>query len=599
MKNYFNWPSCSISIAASISMLSGVPATAAEPAFKKSAFELSADRMAVAEVLRTFALAQGWQIAVSPAVEGTVSARFNMTPQVFWRMLISSGNLHWYYDGQVMHVGTAGELRTEVMNMPQEAFARLSGMVDRLGIADARYPIKYDSATRAAMLTAPPKLADTVNNLLRQMDVDGSTRELAMELVTLKNAVAADSVIRYGNSDMRVEGVANVVRRIMGLENSAYSTAPASRPSTHAERMIREAGQDPAPVAVRLSSQVKPSGQEAAANTASTLSTPRFNSHPQNDSVEADEVTNTVVVRAAPSRLRSYVDLIRRLDQPRQMLEIEAQMIDIEQSQLEELGVDWKLNTRNASVDVVNTPVGGVAAPQYMSALVGGTLNNFFARIKALESRGEASIITQPKLLTLNNAEAMIENTETAYIKVSGNLEANLFSVVTGSTLQVRPSILAQTDPIRIRLSLMIEDGVFSETKVDSVPIVRRSRMFSQSELADGATLVVGGMSTDKRQDTNGGVPWLSKVPGLGALFSASSQNRNRRVRLYALTPKVVRTLVPGGADVYAIEGKPSVAVTPGSAELSGSNPPVRPNAALSAEPAAVDKLPEWARSTR
>jgi len=530
------------------------PAAGADLAFRKARFDYLAEKTPLRDILQAFCAAQEWSVAIGNVPDETISARFTMTPKLFWQVFTSSHNLQWYFDGKVVHVTPPAEMRTEFLPMTPEAFARFHAGLDRLEISDRRFPVRYDASSGSAVVAGPPRFVELALALHDQVNVDAASGgDFVIKVFSLRAGFAADRKLRIGGNDVTIPGVATLVGRLMSLD-----APPAADPATPA-----------APDgAARLGplSKLDANGQPRRASADGASGRPpeqavgsrppasaRAGARPR---VEADEASNSVIVRDRPGRMKDYAELIAALDRPRLLIEIEARMIEVERGALDELGIDWQARNHGSVVTADNTgsglfqganagAPGLTTSPQYLSALVGDGLRSVFARVKAMESRGTARIVSSPRILTLDNAEALIENTETAYVKVSGNLEANLFSVVTGASLRIRPTLLGDGAPQRIRLQVTIEEGSFSGEKVDNVPIVQRSRVLTESELVDGSTLVVGGMSTEQSSAQNGQVPLLGRIPLLGALFSARHEDSSSRERIYLLTPRVVRAEAP------------------------------------------------------
>ena len=85
--------------------------------------------------------------------------------------------------------------------------------------------------------------------------------------------------------------------------------------------------------------------------------------------------------------------------------------------------------------------------------------STFTARLNALEQEGVTNIVQRPQVVTLNDAEAVIESTQSVYVPVSGAFDEDLFGVMAGTVLRVTPHIIVDNGRQRIRLLVTIEDG--------------------------------------------------------------------------------------------------------------------------------------------
>jgi hypothetical protein len=103
------------------------------------------------------------------------------------------------------------------------------------------------------------------------------------------------------------------------------------------------------------------------------------------------------------------------------------------------------------------TPAGGV-----LTAVIGGTGRYLLSRISALEQTDNARITANPKVATLDNVEAVMDNKQTFYVPVQGFESGSLYSVSAGVALRVLPSIVSEDGKPQIRLDVHIEDGRYA-----------------------------------------------------------------------------------------------------------------------------------------
>jgi type III secretion protein C len=285
-------------------------------------------------------------------------------------------------------------------------------------------------------------------------------------------------------------------------------------------------------------------------------------------SFAADPRTNSVVVRDIASRIGQYEAMIRRLDERPRVVELEANIVEINSDQLAALGIDWRLTGRRAQLDVgggtTANPVvapGGVAPPtpigndptQTIGSVAGAVLSivagsrvQLLARIAALEETGQASMSAQPKVTTLNNVEAALDAKSTFYVPVQGFQDAQLFEVSAGTSIRITPSVVSpepgSADAARdaVRLLIKIEDGGFTGQNIGQLPVVQRTTVSTQSIINDSSTLLIAGYAQERDSRIRRGVPGLSKIPVLGNLFKSDENTRTRVERLFMITPRVV-----------------------------------------------------------
>lgn len=319
--------------------------------------------------------------------------------------------------------------------------------------------------------------------------------------------------------------------------------------------------------------------------------------------------SNTLYVRATPGAITELKRLLKALDYQSAQILIEAKFVEISETALRQVGVDWggaalgeRYSVTGPGAGVFGptsiTPAAGAATAASMGG--GGLLTQIlfspdgrdrpgiFASIRALEETKKAESLAEPRILTLNNAVgtiqllqsvSFIENYEFTNITTSANTDGNggttsaqtavprpvWKTVQEGFTLRIRPSVARNDDTITldIRPSVTQRSGppvtqeipyqpsVGSDTEVLTVSrpnFITRS-LGTQMNIKNGQTVVLGGLTTDVSDDTDNGVPGLRSVPGLGRLFSSSGKSVDRRNLLIFVTATLID---PTGARIGA-----------------------------------------------
>ena len=227
---------------------------------------------------------------------------------------------------------------------------------------------------------------------------------------------------------------------------------------------------------------------------------------------------------------------------------MEAAIVDISSDRSEELGVDFSLLLSNragrVSAPLVGLSPGDLAsglAPR-AQALVGSEKNFLFARINALAKNGDATIQSTPRVLTMDNNEAVLSSTQEFFVRVAGQEAVDLFNVNVGLTLRVTPSLLEDDGRVRFKLQVEIKDGAIeAANSVDSIPVINRSGITATLIVEEGESLFIGGLTSERTASGRSGVPGLSKIPVFGSLFRTDRSETRRFQRLFLLTPKLIR----------------------------------------------------------
>lgn len=538
------------------------PAHAAELRYRTPVWEYQANGEKVADVLKQFASSQGLVIQVDDGVQGEINARLRFKTNTVLDSLAQMAGLIWYYDGAIVYVYPARAAQTQAYAITSGTVDAVVGAIKRTGIYDSRYPLNFDETAGVLLVSGPPRYVELVGAIAQIVDSSAGKRGLAVARVyTLKYAWAADMQFAIGGKAVDVPGIATILRDIFGQDKGG---AP------RLQRMDDGQGQAQRLAAVANSNAGRTGGEGRASGAdrnadrmvRSILGTDRGSTDEGSafdvdiPKFRADSRLNAVIIRDVPERHAQYEALIRSLDRKPMLVEIEATIMTVEREALEALGVDWQFRSSNANVTVgsgtspqpaqdgFNTLAGAVSGvlPQgaVVTTLSGNAARNFIARINALASKGDAAITARPRVLTIDNSEALIEDRKDFYVRVAGAYDAQLFNVSASTTLRVTPMVVVEDSFKRIKLAVRVEDGSVTDIRVDQVPATRTAGLGTQAFVTDGESLLVGGYAVEEDSAGTTGVPVLSKIPFIGALFSTTSRSSRRSERLFLITPRVV-----------------------------------------------------------
>lgn len=552
-------------------------AHAGEVRWKEEKYAYTAKGKNLKEFLREFGASQGLVVVVSKDVEGTVNGKFDLLPSSLMDLMAASFGFTWYAEGNVVYVLPANDVRSEVVRMGSTPVARLRQALQQLDIPDRRFPILYDGKQNTALVSGPSRYVDLVVQTSRSLDqVSAPGAGAEVRVFPLRYAWAGDFVYNQGNREQTIPGVASVLSQVYG--NAPSSTGRGAAQGTRSRGPLD---------ALRGLGLVGP-GVSALDRGRGTANDPSlqgsginggfgggfgggFNGNFGNfggggdglPQFRADGRMNAVIVRDLPERMRAHEATVRSLDIKPGLVEIEVRIIEINADAVDSLGIDWRLRTGRLDVQLGRgnlptlawgsaladgAPQVGPNGPQVLNpspsavltTVLGDAGRFLIARVNALAQEGRANMLASPKIMTLDNVEAVMENLNTFFVRVAGNLDVNLFDVSVGTSLRVTPLIVPDAAQQQVKLAIRIEDGALTGQSVDQVPVIRRSTITTQSFIGDGQALLIAGYSQESDTDDQVGVPGLSTLPVLGRLFKYTEKRKSRLERLYLLTPKVV-----------------------------------------------------------
>jgi len=558
-------------------VLSMPAADAATPIWHGAPLHYAVTGAPLPDVLRDVLAVEGLSADVGRDVKGAVNGRFDDTPGNVFTQLVEAYGLVWYFDGKAMHVSTAADVRSRVIPFAPMTREAVASLLRNLDLDDARLPIRYSATT--VKVAGPSKfvdaVADAVDKAQRQTTVEPSFDATVIRVFPLRYAQAQDVRYTVGSQEQVMPGVATLLSRLMTdtwqatTPRAARSRTDDPRAAPRAEARDARGGPPPLPSLLGLGLGAAPAAGDDTAVPLPATDTAQPAVTPARRNIVADQRSNSVVISDIVSMMPNYERAIAMLDQPQDLVEIDAVVIDVSSNAARSLGVSWGgANGRiNGASGTASAPL-SLGAPSFATAasaasglnlatLVGNSAQYLFARIQALENTGEARVLSRPQVLTLNNTEAALTSRSSVYVRVAGNQAVDLFNIDTGLTLKVTPSVESTGEPRRnIRLNIQIEDGSFNTTaSVDSIPEVDNHSVVTQAVVRDGESLLIGGYQYERSQKTTSKVPVLGDVPYLGALFRDTQTTHERLERLILITPRLKQRSGEGEATSNAALG--------------------------------------------
>lgn len=498
------------------------------------------------EFIQTFTASQGITAVVSPDVEGNVIGNFSMLPESMLDLLATNYSLIWYFDGNILYVYSANEAKSDIVRPVNSTVNALKQTLTKLDILDKRYPITFDHKQNAALVSGPRRYVELVQQAAKGLDLtqSGASLNSDIRVFVLKYAWANDYRFSQGGKDQMVPGIVSVLRSLYVKRGDARTRL--SGASTKPYQSDRD-GQGPKKLR-SLSSLAGMGGTQSieqedtddGAGAISSSELPQFT---------ADGRLNAVIIRDIPERMASYESVIAALDRRPGIVEIEARIIEVSSDDMESLGIDWRAARWQAPIKgkgVITANYGQTAELPGPFAAGAATIlasagRQLLARVNALAERGKANVLSSPKIQTLDNVEAVIENQSSFFVRVAGNLDTSLYKVSSGISLRVLPLIVDMGDAKKeIRLAVRIEDGSLSSQVVDQVPVTQSTTITTNSLIQEGDALLIAGYASESQREGRSGVPGVSELPGIGRLFSTTEKKVSRVERIFLLTPRIV-----------------------------------------------------------
>ncbi|HTG31988.1 MAG TPA: hypothetical protein VLB76_03580 [Thermoanaerobaculia bacterium] len=249
------------------------------------------------------------------------------------------------------------------------------------------------------------------------------------------------------------------------------------------------------------------------------------------------------------ARLQKYIDV------PARQILIEALVVELEDNRLLDLGVDFtgSKNGYNFSFDEAD----GMAQPFIFNFARPHpiTLLNLTAKIRALVERGKAKVLSRPSVFVLDGRQAKIKvgdnipYTSGRSITVGGVVNVVTSFLKTGIILNLRPRAASDNSEVTMQVETIISSpGPTTRALSDGIlvaPTVQSRLVQTLVRVANDTPFVIGGLVAQTDQKNTNGIPGLSSIPLIGALFRKENSVKDRREVIIVITPHIVRESDP------------------------------------------------------
>lgn len=275
--------------------------------------------------------------------------------------------------------------------------------------------------------------------------------------------------------------------------------------------------------------------------------------------INFDERTNTIIVQDIEESVALIGEVVAKLDRVTPQVLIEAKIVETTLNDSDELGIDWTIAATVAGAKRPTTwpfsvnPSNRFTTDDFPGAedsdFSYGTLNasQLQAVFEMLRTRTDTNILSNPKIVTLDNQSAMITvgsqypiptytyNEEQARLQVNG-WEYKDIGIIFTVTPNVNSAGYVTLD-IEPKITEILD---FVTVENTSLPRLSNESAKTRVMVKDGETLVIAGLIKDKVTDTKKKVPFLGDVPLLGMIFQKDEKTVTKTDLLIFLTPRII-----------------------------------------------------------
>jgi len=242
----------------------------------------------------------------------------------------------------------------------------------------------------------------------------------------------------------------------------------------------------------------------------------------------ASPAEKKLVARGTKEDLNQIQKMIAQVDKEKPQVEIYAEMIEITESGLQELGILWKSLEQGFQIQENQN-----------------VIKQMVQKIGFLEQTGQAKVIARPRVSTIEGQEALIKIGDRIpytipITQANGQIHYSLEYIDAGIQLKV----FTQTHPsgqIFVKLSPIVSSiKMWKSTPGGDFPVLSTREVQTQLQMQSGQTLLIGGLLSEEERQNLSKLPLLGDLPVLGSLFQSKISEKTKTDIIFLMTPKIL-----------------------------------------------------------
>ena len=433
-------------------------------------------------------------------------------------------NLDQDMDNQVKFITLTN---AQAKNLYPKARKLINSMFDNR-IQTQKVTVFADDASNSIVLVGNSQNIAEVAPYIRRMDKSDDTIDKKMEIIYIKNADATEIV--------------KTLQKLLADKSFAKSKENSDEKvvTTHIPQKSKNGRRLPPIVKTE---RIKPS----------------ITGGEDKPTVTVDEELNAIIVYATESELKEIRNVVESLDVERQQVYVLARIVEISEKKAKALGAKYEvlagissgsglygigMKLLNGSLSPLTTvkALANLNLPKFKKALATGIT------LDLLDENGVTKVLSEPSVLCINNKESTIYVGQTESILTQSSQASSITAVPINSykrediglTLKVKPRI-SSDDKVSLEVTVKSEDIEKNQKANTAQPTTTKREVTTSSIVTNGETVIIGGLTKDKTDESESRIPLLGRIPILGIPFRDNSNSYDRKTIVIMLTPYIVK----------------------------------------------------------
>jgi type II secretory pathway component GspD/PulD (secretin) len=509
----------------------------------------------IKDILTAIALQNGSQIIFDKGIEGKETLKIDYMPlQGAFNLILQRNNLEYKWESNTLIISSilAKQIKKEFIILKDLTIDKLISLLKRYNIyTQIKNKAIFDKEMNAIYIEAETNVIKDFKNMLMQFEkAEKLLKELRikrtqeeieykkLEAIHNQNKALVNKKRKYGLSEYQ-EWQMEVV--VVPLK---YINVTSTEIEFQGEKIKVESIEE-------TLKGLLGTGYIQNDSNISTLT-------PENAYLKVDARTNSIIIKDYPDRIDEIRKIIKQLDIPSKLIEIEVTIASGTTGFTNNLGVslggirntsDGSIGLSTSSGVAANLNEGGTGDLLQPSGALGlsgsmlftGSKGVINTQLNIMEENGKGKVLSNPRIVTLNNREATIVSGKSISIPVTTDNKIELETVNTGISIKATPHIIEKKDDKQkdIMMDISIESSDLGDTTGGQINKTT-NKINTNVIMKVGQTLILGGLFQYTQNDTKGGVPFFKDIPFLGFLFSTKNELLNKNELVFFITPRII-----------------------------------------------------------
>jgi general secretion pathway protein D len=274
--------------------------------------------------------------------------------------------------------------------------------------------------------------------------------------------------------------------------------------------------------------------------------------------VTADKDTNILMLKLRPKHYKILLPFIEELDKlPLQTL-VEVTVAEVTMTDTFSLGFEYAITneSKNLPKALLNITGGGSG----LGVVFQG--NYLDATINAFAEKQLLNIVSRPKILILNNSTGNINvgtqvpiiTSETSASDLNSgttpSINRNISYRNTGIVLGLTPTINSN-GILTMNISINLSEAQLNDTSGIDSPLIVNRTLDTTAVIKSGDTILIGGLISENKSTSKGGIPGLKDIPFIGDIFASNSKKTTKTELIMLIRPIIIKTAQEIDSETY------------------------------------------------